>query len=417
MKLQILKYELKKIFYKKSSIISLVVLGICMGFMLFSCLSEISYSDAKGNQINGIKAVRMLRNEKMQWNGIISSETVRKVITKNSTINSDSQYKGMKESDIKLSNMQYSRKQEFMDIRELINLSYGEVYSYDYYLIDRLSPDVANMFYPNRVGQIKTLMTSQQADHLTKNEKNYLIDSAKTLSTPFNYSYADGWLNALERSATVLFALAFVICILLAPVFSVEYQTCCDAILLTTEHGKRKGIVYKLIAGLLSASLVYWITAGVVYCFMFTVFGVEGGDCPIQASFSGWKSFYHVTNIQSFWMVLILGYVGCMFIGSLTMFLSSKVKTSFATIILIFIFIMVPATIGKSLVTESAWNKIIDILPHQMLLGWNIFRTYILYDIGGKVVTPYEVLPVLYGILAVILLPFAYNSFRKHKIA
>lgn len=214
-----------------------------------------------------------------------------------------------------------------------------------------------------------------------------------------------------------MFALAFVICILLAPIFSVEYQTCCDAILLSTEHGKRKGIVYKLIAGLLSASLVYWITAGVVYCFMFTVFGVEGGDCPIQASFSGWKSFYHVTNIQSFWMVLILGYVGCMFIGSLTMFLSSKVKTSFATIILIFIFIMVPATIGKSLITESVWNKIIDILPHQMLLGWNIFRTYILYDIGGKVVTPYEVLPVLYGTLAVILLPFAYNSFRKHKIA
>ncbi len=417
MKLQILKYELKKIFCKKSSIISLVVLGICMGFMLFSCLSEISYSDAKGNHINGIKAVRLLRNEKMQWNGIISSETVRKVITKNSAINSYSQYKGMKESDIKLSNMQYSRKQGFMDIRELINLSYGEVHSYDYYLIDRLSPDVANTFYTNRVGQIKTLATSQEADYLTKNEKNYLIDSAKTLSTPFNYSYADGWLNALERSATVLFALAFVICILLAPVFSVEYQTCCDAILLSTEHGKRKGILYKLIAGLLSASLVYWITAGVVYCLMFTVFGIEGGDCPIQASFSGWKSFYHVTNIQSFWMVLILGYVGCMFIGSLTMFLSSKVKTSFATIILIFIFIMVPATIGKSLVTESVWNKIIDILPHQMLLGWTIFRTYILYDIGGKVVTPYEVLPVLYGILAVILLPFAYNSFRKHKIA
>lgn len=414
--MQILKYELKKIFYKKSSIISLLVLGICMGFMLFSCLSGISYS-AEGKQINGIKAVRLLKNEKMKWKGIISTETVKKVIAKNSSINSESLYKGVGESDVRLSNIQYSRMQEFMDIRELINLSYGAG-SYDYYLIDRLKPEVAKSFYSNRVDQVKALMTSQEAEDLTKSEKKYLINSAITLSTPFYYSCSDGWLNALERSATVLFALAFVICILLAPVFSIEYQTCCDAILLSTEHGKRKAIVYKLIAGLLSASLVYWITAGTVYCFMLAVFGVEGWDCPIQASFEGWKSFYHVTNLQAFWMVLILGYIGCMFIGSLAMFLSSKVKTSFATVVLIFMFIMVPATIGKSLVAEGIWNKIFEVLPNQMLAGWNIFRTrtYILYDIGGKVITPYQLLPVLYGIFAVILLPLAYNSFRKHKI-
>ncbi|WP_242850604.1 ABC transporter permease subunit [Clostridium lundense] len=407
---------MKKIFCKKTSIISLIVLGIYLAIMLFFRLAKVTYVDAAGNQISGIKAVGLLRNEKMKWNGILTEETIRNVIKENHDINSDSRFAGMKESDNKLSNIKYSKEQQFMDIRDLINESYAKIHFYDYYLIDSLSVDDAGRFYSNRVNQLKTLLDSQEANHLTKNEKEYLMNSARDLTIPLKYSYADGWMNALEYSATVVFALAFVICILMAPVFSVEYQTGSDTILLSTEHGKKKGIICKLIAGLLSTSLVYWITVCVMFGFIFVIFGFEGGDCPIQAYSEAWKSFYHITNRQAFWMVVLLGYVACLFIGTLAMSLSSKVKTSFATIILIVLIIMVPSTINQFVIEGSLWNKIFNMLPSQMLLGWRLLQTFTLYDFVGKVITPYEILPVLYGIFASLLLPFAYNAFKKHQI-
>lgn len=415
--MQILKFEMRKILFKKSSIISLIVLGLWLTIMLFSCLSDTKYIDSEGNEISGIKAVKLLKNEKMKWNGSLTEETIGKVLKENGTINSDSIYAGMKESDIKLLNMQYSRKQGFKDIRDLINFSYGKFNSYNYYLIDSLDVADAYKFYSNRVTQIKEFLISQEAGRLSKNEKQYLINSAETLSIPFKYSYTDGWFTVLERSATVIFALAFVICILMAPVFSIEYQTGSDAILLSTEHGRKRGILYKLIAGLLSTTLVYWITSCVVYGFILIIFGFEGGDCPIQSSFAGWKSFYHITNSQAFWMVLLLGYLGCLFISTLAMFLSSKVKSSFATIIFLVLIILVPSTIGKQVITGSLMDKLLNILPHQMLLGWTLLRTYIFYDAYGNVITPYQTLPVIYSLLSAVFLPLAYYAFRKHKLA
>lgn len=424
MKLQILKYEIKKIFCKKSSIISLIILGVCLATMMFFCISEKEYVDRNGNGIKGIKGIGLLKDEKMKWNGYLTVDAIRNALKENQAINSDSKYAGIdeenltNESDIKLSNMKYSEKQGFEDIRDLINCSYEEIHSYDYRFIDKLSPDDADKFYSNRVNQLITLLSSEEANQqLTKSEKEYLIDSAKTLTTPLKYSYADGWNIALDKSITVTFALVLVICILIAPIFSVEYQTGSDSILLSTEHGKKKGIVYKLMAGLLSTSLVYWITSFIFYGLIFMIFGFEGSNCPRQASFGGWKSFYHITNIQALCMVLFLGYLGCLFICSLAMFLSSKVRTSFSTIIFLFLIIIIPSTIGKQILTGSLWDKILNLFPHEMILGDNLIYTYTFYDILGKVITPYEILPVIYGILTIILLPFAYRSFRKHQIA
>ncbi|WP_234117857.1 ABC transporter permease [Clostridium hydrogenum] len=415
--MQILKYELKKIFYKKSSIISLILLAACLGLMLFFSMSSIFYTDKNGNNIKGIKAIKLVKIAKMKWNGYLTIGKVRNVLEENERINSDSKYSHMKEDDIKLSNMQYSRKQGFEDIRDLINYSYEKPNFYDYNLIDKLNPKVANTFYLNRISQLKNSLSGKDGDNLTKNEKEYLLTSAKTLTTPLKYSYADGFRKLFEESISINFALAFVICILIAPVFSIEYQTGSDSILLSTEHGKKKGIIYKLIAGFLSTSLVYLITSALVYGFIFMIFGFDGWNCPIQASMEGWKSFYHITNLQAFCMVLLLGYLGCLFISALAMFLSSKVKSSFSTIVFLILFIFIPSTLGKQMFKGGLFDKLLNLFPHQLLLGWPLITSYTLYDIAGKVITPFKLLPILYVVLAIILLPFTYRSFKKHQVA
>ncbi len=202
----------------------------------------------------------------------------------------------------------------------------------------------------------------------------------------------------------------------MAPIFSVEYQTGAVAILLSTEHGKKKAIIYKLIAGLLSITLVYFVFMFIANLPIFLMFGIEGGNCPLQAYMGGWKSFYHITNSQAFGMVVLLGYIACLFIGTLSMFLSSKVKSSFFTIVLIFLIMMVPAILDKSIGVEGILEKILSVMPHQLLLGWRLIITFTLYDICGKIFTPYEILPILYSLITVILLPFTYWAFRRHQI-
>lgn len=414
--MQILKYELKKIFYRKSSIISLILLAACLGLMLFFSTSGIFYADKNGNNVEGIKAIKLIKSEKMKWSGYLTIEKIRQVLKENESINSDSKYSGMKEDNIKLSNMKYSRKQGFEDIRDLINYSYEKPDFYNYIAIDKLNPKDADTFYLNRISQLKNFLSSSKASNLTKNEKEYLLTSEKTLTTPLKYSYADGFRKVFEKSLTVNFALSFVICILIAPIFSIEYQTGSDSILLSTEHGKKKGIVYKLIAGFLSTSIVYWISSALIYGFIFMIFGFDGSNCPLQASMEGWKSSYHITNLEALCMVLLLGYLGCLFISALSMFLSSKVKSSFSTIIFLVLFIFIPSTVGKQMFTGSLWDKLLNLFPHQMLLGWPLITSYTFYDVG-KVLTPYQLLPVLYGVLAIILLPLTYISFKKHQVA
>lgn len=414
--MQILKYELKKIFYRKSSIISLILLAACLGLMLFFSTSGITYTDKNGSDIKGINAIKPIKSAKMEWSGYLTIEKIRKVLKENESINSDSKYSGLKDDNIKLSNMQYSRKQGFEDIRDLINYSYEKPNSYDYNVIDKLNPKVADTFYLNRISQLKSFLSSSKASNLTKNEKEYLLTSEKTLTTPLKYSYADGFRKVFEESISVNFALSFVICILIAPVFSIEYQTGSDSILLSTKHGKKKGIIYKLIAGFLSTSIVYWISSALVYGSIFMIFGFDGSNSSLQASMEGWKSFYHITNLQAFCMVLLLGYLGCLFISILAMFLSSKVKSSFSTIIFLVLFIFIPSTVGKQMFKGSLWDKLLNLFPHQMLLGWPLITSYTFYDVG-KVLTPYQLLPVLYGVLAIILLPLTYRSFKKHQVA
>ncbi|WP_253205930.1 hypothetical protein [Clostridium estertheticum] len=78
-----------------------------------------------------------------------------------------------------------------MDIQDLITDSYCKIHFYDSNIIDSLSVDDAGRFYSNRVNNLKELLASDESSRLTKNEKEYLINSAQNLTTPLKYSYAD----------------------------------------------------------------------------------------------------------------------------------------------------------------------------------------------------------------------------------
>lgn len=413
-----MKYEFKKIFVRKSTIISIAIMTLYLVLMLIFEIGDALYVNPDGSTVSGVKAIHLDKKAKMSYNGILTTDYLAEILEENQIIVNDPEYANVTAEDIELSNQQYAKTQGFEDIRDIINNSYGKFREYDYYLINHITPDQAGEFYSNRIQQLQEWLDSDDAQALSTAKKDYVLKAAKTLKTPWKYSYADGWQSALEFSSVSLFGLVFVICIVMAPIFSVEYQTGSDSIVLSTIHGKKKGIRTKLLTGFLMISAIYWgvmlLTNGII----FAIYGFEGGSSPIQAYFSGWKSTYPICLWQALVLSLLLGYVGCIFIGFLTMYLSAKLKTSFASIVLILMVVMCPAIIESSfnLKTGAVAQQILAAMPHQMLQGSFLIRSYSFFEIAGKIVTPFQLLFPVYLFLGAVLLPFTYLTFRRHEV-
>lgn len=97
-------------------------------------------------------------------------------------------------------------------------------------------------------------------EDLNKLEKNYWIQKALAVDTPFEYGYALGWSN-FGSASEMLIVCIIGICIAIAPVFAEEYRTGTASIILSTRYGKNKVITAKIISALLFSTIIFLINA------------------------------------------------------------------------------------------------------------------------------------------------------------
>ena len=136
-------------------------------------------------------------------------------------------------------------------------------------------------------------------------------------------------------------------------------------------------------AGAIIITAIYWAVMLLYTMLVLGILGVDGANCPIQSSMSGWKSIYNITNAQEYILIVLGGYLGCLFMQSLTMLVSAKTNSSVIAVIVPFILIFLPSFLsGTSL---PLLNKILGLLPDQMLQMNQVVKFFNLYEIGGKV--------------------------------
>lgn len=410
--MRILRFELKKMLGNRTSIVAmgllvLLMFGLCIGY-----ISGCDYILEDGTKISGISAIIRMREAKSQWNGALTEEIIAGVIEKNNAVYHDMAYVG---ADGWLTDEGYSRQQGYLDIRNLINNTYRSSFSdYDYFTINRLNPEDAEEFY-NRRGQIfdEWLSREEVCQQFSETKRAYIREHVLDIATPYQYEYADGWVKVKEMNVTLLFAAVIVVCIILAWDFAIECQTGADAIYLSTPLGKRKGNRMKIAAGFLLATIVYWGIMLIGDGILLLIYGTRGGNVPIQMEF--WKCLYSLTHKEAWILILLMGYVGCLLMSGLTMFLSSRFKTAFGAVILSFLLIMVPAIAGQS-VTKPFWQIFFSLCPHGAVMSYDYLSSYTLYQIGSRVYSPYLIIPLLHIPLTLLTIPMTYFSFRKYKI-
>lgn len=239
-------------------------------------------------------------------------------------------------------------------------------------------------------------------------ERSLWTGKLSEISWPLEYGYADGWVTSFNW--TTFLALAIVaLCVALSGVFSSEYQNRTASIVLPTVQGKRALPLAKVMASLAFATLYWWLTVAIMLCTIFLFFGTEGGGLPFQMM--GFTNPYPLTMARATALRCVLGYVIALGMASLTLLLSSKMRTAMP-VAAISMAIVLLGLVGLFFTPTSK----VAVLTPLSGLTWS-FSRMVSYAVGPVAADLPTVLAVLYGIMLVLLAPLAMRTFKRHQVA
>lgn len=147
-----LLFEVKKVLSKPLNKAALLILAAVLIIGSFLTIRDVKFIDADGNSSTGISAARHLQEEKNQYEGYLTEDVLKKVIEANAAVNSSPEAQS---DDIQENNKAAAKGQGFADIREMINLAFGEIDNYDYYRINNVSEDEVGSLYEQRIAGLK----------------------------------------------------------------------------------------------------------------------------------------------------------------------------------------------------------------------------------------------------------------------
>ncbi len=405
-----IRYEIKKIFSKTGSKVGLFVLFMTL---VSNCYFAISYHtnvDEKGEEHTGITAVENLYQKKVKWTGLITEEYLKEVIRENNRVNAEYPYDP---GDAVTSDMGYSRRQGFDDIRTMINSAFSEFRSYNYWRADSVTEDEVGRLYERRIANLKKWLASDEAkDQFSEAEKVYMTARYENLETPFYYEPADGWTAALVYAPGIIMLTVLVLGFLVSGIFSGEFQWKADSIFFSAKYGRDRGTLAKIAAGFVVISIIYWMMILLYSLAVFGIYGTSGADCVIQTSLGGWKSLYHMTFLEEYLLVIAGGYIGALFILLLTMLVSAKTHSALLAVTIPFIIVFIQSFLGDF----SSLTDVLGILPDQLLQMDMAVSIFALYEIGGRVIGSVPILMTVYPALCTVLPPLIYCVFRKTEI-
>ncbi len=405
-----LYYEIKKVFSGYGNKIALFILGILIIVLLGFCINDSVWVNENGEEEKGFSAIHKLKEASVEWSGLLTEDRIAQVINENGKINNTPEAQS---EDTRQQNIAYGWKQGFDEIRNLINYSFCEFREYDYYKVDSLSTADASNFYTNRIESLEKWLDGEAKYYYSNVEKEYFINQYEKMKEPLDYEYMDGWKKLLEYASTILMIMTIIIGVIVAPIFSCEKQLNSDSVFYAAFHGRGKAVLAKVKAGFFITTIIYWSTMLIYTCTILSVFGVSGAGCQIQAA-DAWKSFYNITNLQEYIIVLFGGYVGCVFMSSLTMFVSAKLKSTVLAAIVPFILIFAPTFLSS--INNRLLSGIMGLFPDQLLQMNRVINLFNIYEIREKVFGSALLLFIIYILLTLLLQPVIYRIYRKSEI-
>ncbi|MCM1262906.1 MAG: ABC transporter permease subunit [Butyrivibrio sp.] len=416
---KIIRFEFMKVLKKKSFLCAVLLMIVMLIIVPCLTISENNWINEDGMEITGMVAIRAKRNALENYSCDLTTEKLQSVI-----INYQSAYADpasfIKEDGTAsswINNAAYAKYiQSDSDIKFLIDMAFtpqGD--TYDYYAIGSMDIKDAENFYEKRLGKVEEYLNMDYSyGNYSEEDKEYFLTKNEKLTIPFHYEYNTGWNKLFGISYVSLMVIALVVCITLAPVFSSEYQTGADAILLSTKYGRSKLIVAKIVSSFLLTSVIYALGILILTFVTFLIYGIEGADCSLQVL--NFLAPADVNLLQTYLYVILTGYFMCLFMQGITLLLSAKMSSPFPVIICTMVFFFVPLFLPYSR-SSRTYNNILNLMPAKMAAAYTALTKYEVFHIFGLKIS-YPIMLILVAMfVSVITLPFAYRAFHKHQVA
>ncbi len=265
-------------------------------------------------------------------------------------------------------------------------------------------------FYAARQEKIgKLLNASSRA--LSEKQKAYWQDMNGKVDAPFVYGYYTGW-NIIITSFELLMFAILAVCIVIAPVFSGEFQAGTDAVILSAKYGRTKLITAKIIASYLFGTLAFTLHALVALGLPLAAFGLGGWNLPLQIADTIIP--YPLTFFQATLVNLGVVYLVLFAMIGFTLLLSAKMKSPYLVLIVLVPVLFIPLFLSPN-GTTGAYNLTLFLLPYRSTMPE--IGKYISYQFGGLVFDIFTMRAILYAVLTMIMLSLAKLSFKKHQVA
>ena len=273
----------------------------------------------------------------------------------------------------------------------------------------RLTEAQADSYYSTRH---EKLMEYIQQMHMSDNAKEQVLMMDERLKTPLTFSYTDGYTRFFVMINTLGLFSAFVMAVCIAPLFSGEYTSGTDQLILSAKHGKNRLIAAKLFTGFSLTAVFGMAQLVLAFCMSLAVFGADGGSAPLQLNMI--LSPYTLTMTQTALLLTVVSLFAYMMNSAITMFLSAKLKSPFGVIVLAGVLLIAPM-LGSVSEQNILLYNLYHLFPTQMTSLASVVDV-IQYEFGSLILPPYAALPLFSLTVSALLTPFAYRAFKKHQI-
>ncbi len=281
----------------------------------------------------------------------------------------------------------------------------------------RVTPEMAADWYGAAEGLTQVALDDGQDGmwEYSAAEREYWTAKRASVPEPIEYGYSDGWDNIANSASFLAFAI-LAVCATLAPMFSFEYQSGADAVVLSTRHGRTRLVAAKVLAALAYATAYFAICAAIVAGVSLAFYGADGFGISIQGvSLSSLSSPYPLTAGQAALVCVGLMYVACLGFACLTLALSSRTRSTLPALL---------ADVSLLLLTGLVPSGGVGVLEHALALFplnfsnfSTLFTAFESYPIGPVVLDLIGMILVVYVALAIIATPVAASSFRRHQVS
>lgn len=407
----LIKYEFLKILQKKSTVIILAVSLIVTAF-LFG-LPALQYQTY--NQDGVIKGAEGIAYDKKQYSDLsvsLTNEyitgtilTVQKLFENPDSVSSDGNEQFLI-GDAYWNNI--APKENLLNMIASNYANPGE--SVGYNKLPDLDMANGTDFYQARKEKIEKLLNTPSRE-LSGQQKEYWRDMDHKVEEPLQYGYHEGWTTLLSCFELLMFSL-LAICIVIAPVFSGEYQAGTDAVILSAKYGKTKLITSKILASLLFGLLAFTVHILIAFGLPLAAFGIDGWNLPVQIVNTIVP--YPFTFLQAALISLGVVYLILIAMIGLTLLLSSKMKSPYLVLIVLVPVLFIPLFLSPN-GTAGLYNLILFLLPYHATMPG--LGKYIAYQFGGLVLDAFSTRAILYALLAVVMPPLARLGFKRHQVS